>query len=464
METNWRQAYLRALPGVDAVVSAVKKTMGTAYPHWLLVKISQKCIHKLRHRILQAAHASDLDGLELVPEAVAEQVEQELAGLVQPSLRRVINATGTVLHTNLGRARLAKAAIEAMQEAAGYCSLELELASGHRGSRHVHVEKLLALLTGAEAACVVNNNAAAVLLALNTLAAGKKVIVSRGELVEIGGSFRIPEVMLASGAQLVEVGTTNKTRPRDYQQAIDEETALLLKVHTSNYRVVGFTESVEVAELVKIAREANIPVMEDLGSGLFIDLSAFGLEKEPLVRESLAAGVDVLTLSGDKLLGGPQAGIIIGKRRFIEQIKKNQLLRALRPDKVTLAALEATLRIYLLGEPLKEIPVLAMLTMPLATLQRRAEALAKKIREHTQNLDVVVREDVSYVGGGAMPLTQLPTYVVALRPRQQSLAQWVEMLRLGEPSLVGRVQEGWLLLDPRTIAEAEEEEVVKCLI
>ena len=270
--------------------------------------------------------------------------------------------------------------------------------------------------------------------------------------------------MKASGAQLVEVGTTNKTKISDYQQAIDEETALLLKVHTSNYRVVGFTESVDVAELTKIAHEANIPVMEDLGSGLLFGSVCLWPEKEPLVGERLAAGVDVLTLSGDKLLGGPQAGIILGKRRFIEQIKKNQLLRAMRPDKVTLAALEATLRVYLLGEPLREIPVLAMLTMPPATLKRRAEALAEKLKEQTQNLEIAVREDVSFVGGGAMPLTRLPTYVVALRPRHQPLAVWVEKLRLGEPSLVGRVQEDWLLLDPRTIAEAEEEEVVKCLM
>ncbi len=464
MAENWRQAYLRALPGVDVVLAAARRAGGERFPHQLLVGAVQEIIGSLRRQILQAASREELEEFNSTPEAVAERALARLQQLRQPSLQRVINATGTVLHTNLGRARLAEAAKEAMQRAAGYCNLEMDLPSGKRGLRHAHVERLLTALTGAEAACVVNNNAAAVLLALNTLAAGKKVIVSRGELVEIGGSFRIPEVMAAGGARLVEVGTTNKTHYADYEQAVDEETALLLKVHTSNYRVVGYTAAVEVEELVELGRSVGLPVMEDLGSGLLVDLSAFGLEREPLVAERIATGVDVLTLSGDKLLGGPQAGIILGKRAFLERIKKNQLLRALRPDKITLAALEATLQIYLFGDPLREIPVLAMLTMPKDTLKRRAERLAAALHERApDSLTVAVWEDYSFVGGGAMPLTRLPTFVVALRHKKMPQAEWVRKLRTGTPSLIGRVQDDWLLLDPRTIEVAEEEVVVACL-
>ncbi|HZK23908.1 MAG TPA: L-seryl-tRNA(Sec) selenium transferase [Oscillospiraceae bacterium] len=465
MVENWRNEYLRSLPAVDAVLMSYQSVFTDEhYAHTLLVQVVQEVLAQLRQQILAAPAAEKLVTLNLTPQAVASVVQARLESLKQPSLRRVINATGTVLHTNLGRAPLAQAATTAITEAAHYCNLELELQSGKRGSRHVHVEKLLQRLTGAEAACVVNNNAAAVFVALNTLAAGKQVIVSRGELVEIGGSFRIPEVMAASGAELVEVGTTNKTHLRDYRNAVGEETALLLKVHTSNYQVVGFTAAVGVAALVELAQEVNLPVMEDLGSGMLLDLSAFGLAKEPLITERIAAGVDVLTLSGDKLLGGPQAGIIVGKRKYIEQIKRNQLLRALRPDKFTLAALEATLQIYVTGNPLQEVPVLAKLSITAAALRQRAAKLAAAITAQAQaRLIVEVREDVSYVGGGAMPTTYLPTYVIAVRHRQVPLHQWVAQLRLGTPALVGRVQDDWLLLDPRTIAESEEEEVVQCL-
>jgi L-seryl-tRNA(Ser) seleniumtransferase len=465
MVENWRNDYLRALPAVDAVVAAFQSAYSAYdYAHTLLVQVAQEVVAQLRRQILAAAGAEQLADLDFSAAAAAAAVKARLTLLQQPSLRRVINATGTVLHTNLGRAPLAAAARAAVAEAASYCNLEVDLATGKRGSRHAHVEALLQRLTGAEAACVVNNNAAAVLVALNTLAAGKEVIVSRGELVEIGGSFRIPEVMAAGGARLVEVGTTNKTHLRDYQRAIGEETALLLKVHTSNYQVVGFTAAVETAALVKLARETGLPVMEDLGSGLLLDLSPYGLAREPLVTDCVAAGADVVTLSGDKLLGGPQAGIILGKRQYVERIKQNQLLRALRPDKLTLAALEATLQIYLTGSPLKEIPVLAKLTTPAAVLQQRADRLAAAINKGADGLVMAeVREDVSYVGGGAMPTTYLPTCVVAVRSREIPLHRWVEQLRLGTPALVGRVQDDWLLLDLRTIAESEEEEVVRCL-
>lgn len=465
MAENWRQENLRSLPAVDVVVSLYKRANpASRYPHALLVQAVQEIVELLRRQILSAGSSEELLGLGLTPEEVALRLEGWLGQLEQPSLRRVINATGIILHTNLGRAPLARAAEAAMKAASGYCSLEIDLNDGVRSLRHHHVEKLLMSLTGAEAACVVNNNAAAVLLCLNTLAAGKEAIVSRGELVEIGGSFRIPEIMAASGVRLKEVGTTNKTHLSDYRAAIAAETALLLKVHTSNYKVVGFTASVAVETLVLLGREFGLPVMEDLGSGLLLDLSEFGFEPEPLVQERVAAGVDILTLSGDKLLGGPQAGIILGKRAFVERIKQNQLMRALRPDKVTLAALEATLRIYFAGRPLQEIPVLAMLSMPAETLKRRAYNLAERLRQRGAGFLVVnTGEDFSFVGGGAMPLTKLPTTVVALRPRSSSFSCWVQKLRTGKPALVGRVQEDWLLLDLRTVAEAEEEELIRCL-
>jgi L-seryl-tRNA(Ser) seleniumtransferase len=465
MGENWRQKYLRSLPSVDVTATIYKRTNpASRNPHPLVVQAVQEIVEALRRQILSAKTEEELVGLASTPEEVALQVEAWLGQLDAPSLVPVINATGTVLHTNMGRAALAEAAKAAMLSASGYCNLEIDLKEGRRGSRHDHVEKLLMSITGAEAACVVNNNAAAVVLCLNTLAAGKKAIVSRGELVEIGGSFRIPDVMSASGAKLCEVGTTNKTHLGDYKDAIDEETALLLKVHTSNYKVVGFTAAVDVPELVELAGEYSVPVMEDLGSGLFIDLTGYGLEREPLVGERIAAGVDILTLSGDKLLGGPQCGIILGKRPFVERIRKNQLMRALRPDKATLAALEATLRIYLTGDPLRDIPVLAMLSIPEETLKRRANSLADALRKKAPGLLAVnVRDDYSYVGGGAMPLTKLPTTVVAVRPGGGSFVHWVQKLRTGKPALVGRVQDDWLLLDPRTISEAQQEEVVRCL-
>jgi L-seryl-tRNA(Ser) seleniumtransferase len=453
------------LPAVDVVVGIYQRTAATNYPHHLLVRGAQEIVESLRQQILAAAGEQQLAGLAVTPEEVAVRLDNWLQTLAGPALRRVINATGTILHTNLGRAALAPAARQAVQNATGYCNLEQDLREGKRGSRHDLVEKLLLCLTGAEAACVVNNNAAAVLLCLNTLAAGRKVIVSRGELVEIGGNFRIPEVMKASGACLVEVGTTNKTRLSDYSEAIDNETALLLKVHTSNYRIIGFTSVVEIAELANLSAKSGVPLMEDLGSGQLVDLGPYGLGGEPLVAERVAAGVDVLTMSGDKLLGGPQAGLILGRRELVARIRKNQLMRALRPDKLTLAALEATLRIYLSGDPLREIPVLAMLTVPPETLRRRAERLAETVRRSSAGkLAAGVREERSFIGGGAMPEARLPTFVVTIPLRGEAGTEWLRRLRQGSPPLLGRVQDGTLLLDLRTVAEDEEEEVVRCLL
>ncbi|MBE0466449.1 MAG: L-seryl-tRNA(Sec) selenium transferase, partial [Candidatus Desulforudis sp.] len=370
----------------------------------------------------------------------------------------VINATGVVLHTNLGRAILSERARRAVETAAAsYTNLEFNLETGKRGSRYALVDELLQHLSGAEASLVVNNNAAAVLLALSTLAGGREVIVSRGQLVEIGGSFRIPEVMAQSGARLVEVGTTNKTHRRDYEGAIGPDTALLLHVHASNYRIVGFTKEVTLDELVGLGREAGLPVMSDLGSGFLVDLSRFGYPYEPTVQETVGAGVDVVTFSGDKLLGGPQAGIIVGRADLVDRMKRNPLTRAVRVDKMTLAALEATLREYLEPEQAMErIPTLAMLTAAPAVLEEKAERLAGALLTALgEAAEVEVDADCSQVGGGALPTAAPQTFLVVIRPRAMSVPDLVCRLRAGDPAVVGRVQDDRLCLDPRTVAEEE---------
>jgi len=389
-----------------------------------------------------------------------------LAVAAKRSLHRVINATGIVVHTNLGRSPLASAAVEAVADVArGYSTLEYDVASGERGSRHVHVEELLKRLTGAEAAMAVNNNAAAVLLGLAGLARGKEAIVSRGQLVEIGGSFRIPDIMRESGAKMVEVGTTNKTHLRDYEAAITPDTGLLLKVHSSNYRVVGFTEEVSLAELVHLGAQHGIPVFEDQGSGVLVDLARFGLPGEPTLASAVAAGADIVSASGDKLLGGPQAGILVGKWHTIEKLKKHPLARAVRLDKMTPAALEVTLRLYLDEEKLfTELPTLRMLTIPAGTLESRARALAAAIESACgDSYDVTTAPDVSRAGGGALPMADIPTTVVSVAPRAGSVVELEQRLRLGEPTIVARIKDGRLLLDPRTLKPAEETEITDAL-
>ncbi len=392
------------------------------------------------------------DGFAILLDRIEAYLQREDA----PRLQRVINATGIVLHTNLGRAPLAAGALEALSRTAGgYCNLEYHTPSGRRGDRSAALEERLCRLTNAEGALVVNNNAAAVLLALATLAGGREVIVSRGEMVEIGGSFRIPDVMALSGARLREVGTTNKTRISDYEAAIGDTTALLLKVHTSNYRIVGFTASVPIEEIVELGARHGIPVMEDLGSGAFFDLSPFGLPGEPQVAQRIARGVDIVTMSGDKLLGGPQAGILLGRRRFIAAMRKNPLYRALRVGKLTIAALEATLRDLSSTERAwTRIPVLRMLTLPKETLRARAEALrAELLRRIPQGLHVTVIEGDSEAGGGALPTVKLPTYLVALRSERLSPVELERLLRLGDPPIIARISHDRLLLDPRTLFE-----------
>jgi len=374
------------------------------------------------------------------------------------SLRPVINATGVVIHTNLGRAPLAPSVLAAIDAAArGYSNLEFDLASGLRGSRQVHVEELLRALTGAEAALVVNNNAAAVLLAVNTLANNREVIISRGELVEIGDAFRIPDVMTRAGGRLHEVGTTNRTHLTDYEQAIGPETGLILKVHRSNFLLLGFTAEVEGAELAELARRNGLPLVEDLGSGALLDFSAFGLRREPQVADAIRAGVGLVTFSGDKLLGGPQAGLLVGRRDLIARLRRNPLARTVRIDKLCLAALEATL--LLIREPdraRQEIPVLRMLGQSTDTVGARAEALAAALRGAVPGVRCAVEDGTSEVGGGALPLQVLPTRLLALDPGAQGAGAMEARLRAGMAPVLARVQENRILLDLRTVAPAEE--------
>nr|WP_320011914.1 L-seryl-tRNA(Sec) selenium transferase [uncultured Desulfobulbus sp.] len=379
----------------------------------------------------------------------------------KPRFTRVINGTGVIVHTNLGRSLLPDAALENIVEAAShYSNLELNLATGKRGSRYSHVEDLLCELTGAEGALVVNNNAAGVLIALETLGKGREVIVSRGQLVEIGGSFRIPDIMARSGAKLVEVGTTNRTHERDYENAITEETALLLKVHCSNYKVIGFTREVEATELVAIGHRHEIPVMEDLGSGCLLDLSRFGLAKEPTVQEVVASGIDIVSFSGDKLLGGPQAGILVGSKHYIEQIKKNPINRALRIDKFTLSSLESVLRLYLdESQAIEHVPTLRMIAMDAESIKLRVDHLCKRCRDAFGDRAIVESRAVfSQVGGGALPEQNLTSWAVSLFPKHMKLSQVEQALRFATVPVMGRVEDEQLIFDLRTVSEEEEDD------
>ncbi|MDF2953493.1 MAG: Seryl-tRNA selenium transferase [Thermodesulfobacterium sp.] len=380
-----------------------------------------------------------------------------------PSLKRVINATGVVIHTNLGRSPLSEKAIEEIVKVAKYYSnLEFDLKEGKRGSRYVHVEEILKEITQAEGVLVVNNNAAAVLISLNTLAYGKEVIVSRGELVEIGGSFRIPEVMKWAGCTLKEVGTTNKTHLFDYENAITENTAMLLKVHRSNFEIVGFTKEVSLEDLVNLGKRFGIPVMKDLGSGCFVDFSEYGMKKELTVQEVLKAGVDIVTFSGDKLLGGPQAGIILGKKELIEKIKKNPLNRALRIDKLTLAGLEATLRLYRdKALAIEHIPVLKMIFTPKQKLHKKAKYLLRKLKElKLRNFNFKVVETINKTGGGALPTLDLISYAVAVESKFSPQAIQ-KTLRENDPPIITRIDEDKLLIDVRCLFDKDYEEIIK---
>ncbi len=455
------QRLLRAIPKVDEFLGWLVPPPPA--PASLVKSSVRQLLESLRQEILTGApiKPGDLTQGSLLP-----RLHKLLAARLRPNFRTVINTTGVVVHTNLGRSLLPEAAMESLLAVGSrYSNLELDLATGKRGSRYSLVEDILCELTGAEAGLVVNNNAAAVMLVLDTLAKGREVIVSRGQLVEIGGSFRIPEVMSRTGAKLVEVGATNRTHLRDYENAITPETALLLKVHTSNYRIIGFASEVPLAELVELGARHGLPVMEDLGSGCLVDLSRFGLAKEPTVGEVVRAGVDVVTFSGDKLLGGPQAGLIVGKKEIIERIKQNPMNRALRIDKFTLAGLEAVLRLYFDEEQaLAAIPTLAMLAMPLAAIDRRAKRLRRLIGKDLGPVcRVELKSIASMVGGGSLPEQPLPSRGVALAPLDRSVNELEKGLRELSLPVLGRIEDDWLLLDMRTVADKEIPLLANCL-
>ncbi|MFZ0390667.1 MAG: L-seryl-tRNA(Sec) selenium transferase [Calditrichia bacterium] len=394
---------------------------------------------------------------------IIQQVVQKAEKLLKPAMKKVINATGIILHTNLGRAPLAPEALQHLQIAADhYCNLEIELDSGRRGNRVNLVEEIICLITGAEAALVVNNNAAAILLALTSLARRREVVVSRGEQVEIGGSFRMPEVMRLSGARMVEVGTTNKTHLRDYREAITAKTGAILKVHTSNYRVMGFTGSVSLPELAELCREHDIPLIYDMGSGVIEDLRNWGYPQEPVARQHVAEGVDVITFSGDKILGGPQSGIIIGKKNNVQKIKKNHLLRALRCDKLNYALLDVTLRMYLQPENLPErLPVARLLNRSSDEMQALADKLARLLQELP--LQVNIEPAYSEMGSGALPLEKIPSLAVTLQPQKGSLAAFSRKLRLADPAVVGYIENERLSLNLRTVREDEIELIARAV-
>lgn len=462
MPQKERSQLLRKIPKVDELLGAaeIKELLGV-HPAEVVREGIRNGLERLRQTILRAEKAEDIQEEAFALSNLLPLFEEEIAKQVNPNLRRTINATGVVIHTNLGRSPLSERALRGVEEVArGYSNLEYDLFKGARGSRYAHVEEILLHLSKAEGGLVVNNNAGAVLLALNTLAAGREVICSRGELVEIGGAFRIPDVMAKSGGTLREVGTTNRVHLRDYEEAITEHTGLLLKVHTSNYRVVGFTSEISLEELVRLGTNHNLPVMNDLGSGCFIDLSAYGMEKEPTVQEAIKTGVGVVTFSGDKLLGGPQAGIILGKKELIDTIKANPLNRALRIDKLTLAALEATLIAYLSeGEAIKEIPTLRMLTIPLAELRKRARRLQHLLEQEIEGAAIEIIQATSQVGGGALPLQDLPTWAVAVKPNKAPVEALEAELRNQDPPIIARITDDRLCLDLRTI-HADEFPVV----
>ncbi len=452
-----QQTLFRRLPGVDHVLDLWDGSeFDKSVPRPVVVQSIRNVIEDLRSRILSAPDGmdetlfSDAQLLRLTKSAVEEKMGFNLT--------RVINATGVVIHTNLGRSLLAPEVAKHVDRiTARYSNLEFDLDTGKRGSRYSAVEDILCEISGAEAAMVVNNNAGAVFLTLETLARGKEVIVSRGELVEIGGSFRIPDVMTRSNARLVEVGTTNRTHPADYERAIGEETALLLKVHTSNYAIVGFTSDVPLAELVALGKKYHLPVMKDLGSGNFVDLSRHGLIHEPTVQETVSAGADVVSFSGDKMLGGPQAGIIVGKKDVVERIKKNPVNRALRIDKMTLAALEATLHMYRdERKALSQIPTLRMLTLPIQEIAKKAKRLRNRIKAISEDrLKAELFDGFSRVGGGSLPLQELPTKCVGIQIAGLSAGRLERRMRKSSPPVVGRIEDDWMIIDLRTVQTEE---------
>ena len=451
------------LPSVDSVLSNSRiEDLLKDYPRELVLESIREVINLKRKEIV-SMDENEMVSFDIKEEDLITNIINSTKNKFELSIKKVVNGTGIVIHTNLGRSRLSpKIQDEIINIGFGYSNLEYDLSKGKRGSRYDHLVEIIKRLTGAEDVLIVNNNAAAVLLVLNTLANDGEVIVSRGELVEVGGSFRISSIMELGSGRLVEVGSTNKTHIEDYKKALSEETKAIMKVHTSNYRILGFTESVGIDELKKVEEFKDIPLIEDLGSGVFVDLSKYGLSYEPTVIDSIKNGADIVTFSGDKMLGGPQAGIIVGKKEYIEKMKKNQLTRALRVDKMTIAALEATLRMYLdEKEAMENIPTLKMITCKLDELSEKADILLNKIID--LNIDAVVEKEknVSQVGGGSMPLEKLDTYAVVIKPNKFSVSYLEKRLRNSESHIIGRVNEDKYILDVRTIDEEEFDFIIK---
>jgi len=453
---------LRNIPSVSELLETpTLKRLSDSVSRNVVVSGVRRFLDDMREEVKSAASEMHVPAAGELAERIARWIMTE----EKPPLRPVINATGILLHTGLGRAPLAKDAIDEIAAvAAGYASVELDLQSGERSQRVVAVERLLTELTGAEAAAVCNNNAGATMLTLAALAAGREVIVSRGQLIEIGGSYRLPDVMATSGAVLREVGTTNKTRAADYENVIGEETAALMRVHTSNFKVVGFTAEAPLAELVKIAHQHKLPLIDDIGSGALIDFSRYGLEGEPIAAESIKAGSDVVLFSGDKLLGGPQCGIIVGRREPIERITKHPMMRALRVDKITLAALAATLRLYRDTDVAESsVPLLSLLSTSMENLRTRAERLAPQLAACECVAAAEPREDETFLGGGSVPTQRIGTWCIELEPQGMNVDQLARLLRNGAPAVVGRVQQDRLLLDLRSVDPSFDTEMVSAV-
>lgn len=448
---------LSTIPSVDDLLKD-KRIVSLIHevPRTVVVNRIRLCLKEYRNKILEM-NVESLKSHQIDLNQLVEEIIIKSKNFMKMNLQEVINGTGVVLHTNLGRAPLSDEIKDQVWAiASNYSNLELNLNTGKRGSRYSHVIDIIKYLTGAEDALVVNNNAAAVLLTLSSIAKDKEVVVSRGQLVEIGGSFRVPDVMEQSGAKLVEVGTTNKTHLWDYENAINEETAALLKVHTSNYKILGFTEEVDLKDLVAIGRKNNIPVIEDLGSGVLVDLQKYGLIYEPTVQESVALGADIVTFSGDKLLGGPQAGIIIGKKKWIDKMKTNPLTRAFRIDKLTMAALEATLRLYLDEEEMiNKVPTLKMLIETKESLEKRADILYNILVNNHPDFSFEIKDDYSQVGGGSLPLEKLPTKIITIKHKKLTVSKLEEILRNNIIPIIARIQDDRLILDLRTIKEKD---------
>ncbi|NWF98711.1 MAG: L-seryl-tRNA(Sec) selenium transferase [Nitrospirae bacterium] len=452
-----KQKLLANLPSVDEILKSQQGIEWLSkYPRKFVIQGIREAIDSKRKSIIEE------NSLNFSIEDLNKDILQRIDSLSSYSLKHLINATGVVIHTNLGRSILSEKILgNILKISSGYSNLEYDIEKGRRGKRYTHVKRILREVTGAEDALVVNNNAAAVFLSLNTLAKNKEVIVSRGELVEIGGSFRIPDVMKSSGAILNEVGTTNKTHLFDYEQAINENTALILKVHKSNFRITGFSDEVSVEDLVKLGRKHNIPVMFDLGSGCLIDLKQYGIHDEPAVKDIVEKGVDLTTFSGDKLLGGPQGGVIVGSKFYIDKIQKNPITRAVRVDKLTLAGFEATLMEYVdEDKAVKNIPTLRMILQRPEEIRQRAERLARKIKKYVTNAVIKVIPDTSRAGGGSLPETDFPTFVVSIKTLNITVNEFEEKLRKGNPPVIARIKEDSLLLDARTLDEKDFPELV----